>query len=410
MVLEIKDSLAGPDTRWTYFQAPFLVEDALGFKFPVPSEYDFELLDAVVKHKFTDGPGAFEVEAGNYEYFKTKNSNDVLLPTSRLLPGTAITMTILVARSTRTDEFCPMPNCFSNQTTEAPGGGRIWFVSSLIYHSSRLTRSSRLCNVWFSPASKKRKPLDDLLYVISQVSPSPISDDHNDGYKDGQRARKRLKRSLPAEGDTYFFKNVRLSHMVDAQNPAKRLESTMDAFVDEAYAIAFPDDTLIDSDTDQKEKEKEEEEKVEEEVANEKSSRPNKEDSVEFKHAISYINKIQARVQSHPETYKTFLEILQDYQHRAKPIQDVYSEVEILFSDHPDLIIDFKQFLPESAARNSPTVESSADKSARVESSSSAVPQERVATEPQRLFSQRRYPWATARKPRVEDKGTRSSC
>jgi hypothetical protein len=59
------------------YQAPFIVEDALGFKFPVPSEYDYDLLDAVIKEKFKAGPGALEVKANNYEYFKTSNSDDV---------------------------------------------------------------------------------------------------------------------------------------------------------------------------------------------------------------------------------------------------------------------------------------------------------------------------------------------
>ena len=125
-MLEIKSSLAGPDTRWSFFQAPLSVEDALGYKFPVPSEYDFDLLDVVVQQKFKTGPGSLDVQAGNYEYFKTKNSTDVLSRTSRLLPGTAITMAIIVGHPTLTDETCPMPGCDSIQTTETPGGGRTW--------------------------------------------------------------------------------------------------------------------------------------------------------------------------------------------------------------------------------------------------------------------------------------------
>jgi len=110
-----------------------VVEDALGCKFPVPSEYDFDLLDAVVKQKFNAGPGSLDVQAGNYEYFKTKNSNDVLSRTSRLLPGTAITMAIIVICPTLTDETCPMPKCCSIQTAEAPGGGRIWYVLFTVF-------------------------------------------------------------------------------------------------------------------------------------------------------------------------------------------------------------------------------------------------------------------------------------
>ena len=71
---------------------------------------------------------------------------------------------------------------------------------------------------------------------------------------------------------------------------------------------------------------------------------------VEFNHAISYVNKIKNRFSNAPEIYKQFLEILQTYQRESKPIQDVYAQVTQLFNTAPDLLEDFKQFLPESAA------------------------------------------------------------
>lgn len=125
MIVEIKDSLTGPDTRWSFFQAPLAVEDALGFRFPVPSEYDFSLLEAVIRQRFKDGPGSWEVRAGNYEYFQTTNSNRVFSDSTRLLPGSSITMAIIVT-SPALDEVCPMPRCESIQTTKCSGGGRTW--------------------------------------------------------------------------------------------------------------------------------------------------------------------------------------------------------------------------------------------------------------------------------------------
>ena len=59
----------------------------------------------------------------------------------------------------------------------------------------------------------------------------------------------------------------------------------------------------------------------------------------------------QNRFSQHPDIYKQFLEILQTYQRDQKPIQDVYSQVTQLFKGAPDLLEDFKQFLPESAAQ-----------------------------------------------------------
>ena len=58
----------------------------------------------------------------------------------------------------------------------------------------------------------------------------------------------------------------------------------------------------------------------------------------------------QNRFSSQPEIYKQFLEILQTYQRESKPIHDVYAQVTHLFNGAPDLLEDFKQFLPESAA------------------------------------------------------------
>ncbi|KAH7914733.1 hypothetical protein BJ138DRAFT_1170371 [Hygrophoropsis aurantiaca] len=71
--------------------------------------------------------------------------------------------------------------------------------------------------------------------------------------------------------------------------------------------------------------------------------------SGEFNHAIQYLNKIKARYSNDPDTYKQFLEILQTYQKEQKHLQDsqVYVQVQVLFKDAPDLLSEFKDFLPE---------------------------------------------------------------
>lgn len=70
-------------------------------------------------------------------------------------------------------------------------------------------------------------------------------------------------------------------------------------------------------------------------------------DPVEFNHAISYVNKIKTRFASQPDIYKSFLEILQTYQREQLRIAEVYTQVTALFHDAPDLLDDFKQFLPD---------------------------------------------------------------
>lgn len=66
---------------------------------------------------------------------------------------------------------------------------------------------------------------------------------------------------------------------------------------------------------------------------------------------LDLLTSLQNRFSSQPDIYKQFLEILQTYQRESKPIQDVYSQVTHLFKGAKDLLEDFKQFLPESAAQ-----------------------------------------------------------
>ncbi|OAD81320.1 hypothetical protein PHYBLDRAFT_161933 [Phycomyces blakesleeanus NRRL 1555(-)] len=75
---------------------------------------------------------------------------------------------------------------------------------------------------------------------------------------------------------------------------------------------------------------------------------------IEFNHAINYVNKIKNRFASDPDTYKQFLEILQMYQKDEKAIQDVYSQVQYLFNGSPDLLHEFKLFLPDVSGQNPP--------------------------------------------------------
>jgi hypothetical protein len=102
------------------------VEDALGFKFPVPSEYDYDMLDNIIRHRFKEGAGSTEVVLGNYEFCKTNLRSATITPTSRLVPGTAITMAVIIRTVKTSDEACPMPKCPGLQATDCPGGGYVW--------------------------------------------------------------------------------------------------------------------------------------------------------------------------------------------------------------------------------------------------------------------------------------------
>lgn len=74
--------------------------------------------------------------------------------------------------------------------------------------------------------------------------------------------------------------------------------------------------------------------------------------TVEFDHAVLYVNKIKSRFAHNEEVYKTFLDILQTYQREPKSIKEVYKQVAKLFEHHPDLLDEFAHFLPSSTPQS----------------------------------------------------------
>jgi histone deacetylase complex regulatory component SIN3 len=68
--------------------------------------------------------------------------------------------------------------------------------------------------------------------------------------------------------------------------------------------------------------------------------------TLEFNHAIDYVNKIKERFAGQNRIYTDFLAILHTYHKEQKAIDTVYHEIEALFIDHPDLCEGFAQFVP----------------------------------------------------------------
>ncbi|XP_059450519.1 paired amphipathic helix protein Sin3-like 2 [Corylus avellana] len=78
----------------------------------------------------------------------------------------------------------------------------------------------------------------------------------------------------------------------------------------------------------------------------------------DLEEAISFEKKIKERFQNDVPVYKAFLDILDSYRKEHKGINEIYSEVTILFDGHPDLLDKFKSFIPESA-HNAPHLQDS---------------------------------------------------
>lgn len=66
----------------------------------------------------------------------------------------------------------------------------------------------------------------------------------------------------------------------------------------------------------------------------------------DFDRAISYVTRIKTRFSTEPEVYKSFLDILHDYQRNRKPISEIVNQISVLFKDHADLLEEFVYFVP----------------------------------------------------------------
>ncbi|KAH7130699.1 hypothetical protein B0J11DRAFT_548958 [Dendryphion nanum] len=126
IVLEIRNHVTSVDTRWSFFQEPVVIEDAFGFKFPVPSEYDFDMLQTIIQLRFKDVPGSSEVRLGNYELCETRCRDKRLNKNARIHPGAEITMAMIVGVASPEVQACPVPSCGSSRVVLHAKGGMIW--------------------------------------------------------------------------------------------------------------------------------------------------------------------------------------------------------------------------------------------------------------------------------------------
>ncbi|KAF1877589.1 hypothetical protein Lal_00040305 [Lupinus albus] len=90
--------------------------------------------------------------------------------------------------------------------------------------------------------------------------------------------------------------------------------------------------------------------------------------SNEFEGAISFVHKIKQRFQNDDEeVYKSFLKVLNMYRKGRKDMNDVYSEVAVLFKDHVDLFDEFSRYLPDTFGTHSTQDAPSGPKSLKID-------------------------------------------
>ncbi|GJJ71165.1 hypothetical protein EMPS_03515 [Entomortierella parvispora] len=67
-----------------------------------------------------------------------------------------------------------------------------------------------------------------------------------------------------------------------------------------------------------------------------------------YRNAVDYVGSVKKAYESNPRVYTEFLEVLEKYHDRSLSINQLVRTVMALFQDQPDLLMGFKEFLPEA--------------------------------------------------------------
>ncbi|EEU37031.1 uncharacterized protein NECHADRAFT_86719 [Fusarium vanettenii 77-13-4] len=127
IVTQLQSQPPRPDTGRTWFQDPVRFEDALGRVLPIPSEYGWSKVHAIILDHFSTGPGSGKVKAEEYLLFNSLDSSQILLQarTESLMPGMSITMAFIIGRHGPTTlGNCPRAGCVSSKIETSDAGGK----------------------------------------------------------------------------------------------------------------------------------------------------------------------------------------------------------------------------------------------------------------------------------------------
>ena len=191
MLSHMHDTLPPVDFKHTWFQEPIRFEDALGRLLPVPAEYSWSKLEAIILDQFRTGPGHDKVFAGEYELFDSNDPTLVLTSDTPLRPALSVTMSIVVGRYDHSPhESCPKPGCRSRQFSR---------------HKAAI-KVCQECGTYFGPSSKQlprpyRRPQIESFEVIGRKRKREPDD---------ERRREVWNGLDMMRNDRKYFKNMRI--------------------------------------------------------------------------------------------------------------------------------------------------------------------------------------------------------
>ncbi|KAI0189040.1 hypothetical protein F4808DRAFT_445793 [Astrocystis sublimbata] len=335
-VLEIRTNMVSTDARWSFFQSPCLFEDALGRKIPVPSEYDLDLLHAIIRQRFRNGPGAPEVRAGDYEVFYTNNSRKILRHGAAMIPSSSLRMAIKLPQALKFalgDQACPMPRCMSQMTTTASWGGRVCCE----------------CGVWFDPTKSQKLRSSLQLEPIAKTLGAAFSENLSGTYDItpmSKVAYDELQSALPillverriqvaadtAEWDT--FRYMRYSPERVIIHSSVSIQQIWQSIMFHDYVPAKPSAAYFDPET----------------------------DDPEFGTALAFVEQTKEAFMASPVTYQQFLFCLQSYQLGKVSVTTAANFMLLcLLKDHPLLLAGYARFLPQGLIEDMGTIQDERD-------------------------------------------------
>ncbi|KAF4613369.1 hypothetical protein G7Y89_g15518 [Cudoniella acicularis] len=194
IVVTLQSHVPKPNTEHTWFQRPMYLEDAFGRPITIGPEFNFAMVEAVIRARFQEGRGKRLVEKGQWQLLDARNTRkDIDKSSWEYIPGMNITMVIIIPQING-KICCPRPDCLSTAYLKAPGGGNI----------------CASCEVWFDEVVQStRAHLTELPPEHAENTTSwEHGGDHsdNDGDEDAD--------------DLRYLKNVRFRKKVEEKERA----------------------------------------------------------------------------------------------------------------------------------------------------------------------------------------------
>lgn len=117
-----------PDSRHTWLQDPIRLEDLFGRYITIPSDFSFEMMEAVILAKCKAGPSARKIRSRQYEISNSRNSNQLITKErfTGFIPGMYLRMAILIYGENIQTDRCPILTCGSRMLSDDCGGGKTW--------------------------------------------------------------------------------------------------------------------------------------------------------------------------------------------------------------------------------------------------------------------------------------------